>query len=289
MAELEKIRDTRQASLLESEIGDSQTCGDHMTIHSLEFADDGVWLYFDASLIMNTSSEVAGSWLIWNPDHFNLIQSSEGGIVPVVAQVFKIFPDTSCDSLKVEHFTGYLVYPYSSFFNQNNSEDGILYFALGDDSKYMENLFPLIDLNHPENWNIVSISHAGYNIGLSTKELAENGNSNLILNEIEASDKTGWVTLSLTIAVDPNSDNFILKQPDQVYIIANSRKFTASRWNGVFDRYGDPYFYELGWYTSPWSRDGAIQFDGAWSEIQTAGCFDFYFGDSYAFQNICIR
>lgn len=287
LTEFNKLRYGSQALYLEYQIGDSQTCNDYMDIHTLEFANDGVWLYFDASII-NTNNDISGAWLTWKPDQFNL-NDGVNGIQPQFAQIFKSLPDTQCDSLKVEHYTGFLIYPYSKIFDQNVG-NGILYFARGGDSEYIHSLYPLIDLRHPENWNIIPALHSDYKMGISTQELGENGNSNLILMNIEANDNKNWLTLSLVIAVNPNTtDNFVLKQPNQVYILANSRQFPASRWNGVFDRYGDSYIYELGWYTSPWSRQGAIQFDNAWSEIKSTGCFDFYYGDSYTFQNICIR
>jgi|GEM_PF-4999251 len=286
LTEFNKLRYGSQALYLEYQIGDSQTCNDYMDIHTLEFAKDGVWLYFDASII-NTNNDISGAWLMWNPDQFNL-NDGVNGIQPQFAQIFKSSPDTQCDSLKVEHYTGFLIYPYSKIFDQNVG-NGILYFARGGNSEYLHSLYPLVDLNQSENWNIVPASHSDYDMKVSTKGSGENGNSHLILMDMETNNNTNWVTLSLVIAVNPDSDSFVLRQPSQVYILTNSRQFPASRWNGVFDRYGNSYIDELYWYTPPLVRQGAIQFDNAWSEIKSTGCFDFYYGDSYAFQNVCIR
>ena len=289
---LEDLRASHQSILLESEIGDPQACGDYMILHTMEFGNEGVRLNFDASLVNNGNNSVTGSWLMWNPALFGTLHGSEGGILPAEAQVFRIYPTTSCTlyegyDLWVEHFSGYFIYPYESFFDTRNSEDGILYFSLGFGSKYKEDLFPLLNLNQAETWNIASDTFTEIAVGASTRENHERGNSTLILNRIVADHQANRVTLMLTIAVDPGSNSFTLGKPDQVSIVVNSDPIYPSRWNGVFES-GEEFIDEIGWAFEPWSRDGSIQFDAAWSEIQQAGCFDFYYGNSYAILGVCL-
>ena len=277
LTKFNKFRNGAQSLYLEYKTGNSQTCEDYIDIHSLEFANNGVWLYFDAAIIDDYISVDKGAWLTWSTDQLKLDDGA--GIKPVSGQVFTLLPDTQCNSLKVKHYTGFLVFPYSKIFDQDVG-NGILYFA-------HDKFYPLVDLKQSENWVIVPTSLSNYKMGISTRELGIGGNSNLMLNEIEANSKTGRVTLSLTIAVDPNSNGYQVNKPNQVYVLAGSHKFPASRWNGVFDSHGDGSFYGLAW-TGFESKSGAIQFDGAWDDIKSTNCFDFYYGDAYAFQNICI-
>jgi hypothetical protein len=158
MGNLQDLKDKHQTVVLEKTFGDIRYCQDQIIVHSLEFADDGMWLYFDIETINNGNNNVSDSWLMWNPDEFNLNGFNDGGFLPSTSQVNMVLPNTTCNieagEFTVERFTGYFIYPYDMVFDQRNSQDGILYFVLGRHSEYKPEMFSLLNLYEIESWNI---------------------------------------------------------------------------------------------------------------------------------------